>query len=70
MNGTVTEKAFEKMTTAEKMWLLYNTMVTREERYKKHFRRIYILIGALLITIVISDGGKSFSAALKIVGIF
>lgn len=70
MNGTVTEKDFEDMTIDRKLWLLYNTMVTREGRYKKHFRRIYIIIGALLISVLISDGGKSFSAALRIVGIF
>ena len=70
MNGTVTEKDFEKMKVNEKLWLLYNTMVTREARYKKHFRRIYIIIGALFISVIISDGGKSFSAALKFVGIF
>ena len=70
MNGTVTEKAFEEMTTAEKLWLLYNTMVTREERYKKHFKRIYVLVGILFVSTIISDGGKALSAALKIVGIF
>jgi len=66
MNATVTEKDFKEMTTNRKLWLLYNTMCTREENYKKNFRRIYILIGTLLISVLITDGGKSFSAALKI----
>jgi len=70
MNATITEKDFEKMKVNEKLWLLYNTMLTREERYKKHFKRIYILIGVLLISVLISDGGKSFSTALKILGVF
>lgn len=70
MNGTITEKQFAKMTTSEKLWLLYNTTCTRDESYKKNFKRIYILIGVFLVSVIISDGGKSVSAALKIVGIF
>jgi len=42
MNATVKEKDFEKMEVNEKLWLLYNTMVTRDENYKKNFKRIYI----------------------------
>lgn len=70
MNGTTKEKQFEKMTINEKLWLLYNTMVTREGNHKKHFKRIYILIGMLILSIIISDGGKSIAGALKIMGVF
>ena len=70
MNGTVTEKQFEKMTSDEKLWLLYNTMFTRSLSHKKHFKRLYVLVGILFVSTIISDGGKALSAALKIVGIF
>ena len=69
MNATITEKAFEKMSNSEKLWLLYNTMVTRDSNYKKQFKRIYILIGVLLISIIISDGGKSLAIALRVIGV-
>ena len=69
MNGTVTEKAFEEMTTDAKLWLLYNTMVTRAGSHKKHFKRIYFIIGVLFVSFAISNGGESLRHILKIVGI-
>ena len=70
MNGTITEKQFEKMSISEKLWLLYNTMLTRDINYKKQFKRIYILISVLLISIIINGGSKSIVKAVKIMGIF
>ena len=69
MNGVITEKAFEKMNTSEKLWLLYNTMYAREKTYKKNFKRIYILIGAIIISILINNGSDSLAAALKFMGL-
>lgn len=70
MNGTITEKAFAKMSTSEKLWLLYNTMLTRDTNYKKQFKRLYILIGALLISLVLNGNSESIVKATKIMGIF
>lgn len=68
MNGTITEKTFGKMTTSEKLWLLYNTMADRDQAYKKNCKRIYILIGVLIVSVTIDHGGASLAAAVKLMG--
>lgn len=70
MNGAVPEKAFEKMSSNEKLWLLYNTMCTRDEGHKKHFKRIYILLASLVIAFAMHGGPESLSAVMKIIGFF
>ena len=68
MNGNVTEKAFGKMTATEKLWLLYNTMCSRDENQKKHFKMIYIAIGVIALSFVMHAGPESLALVLKIIG--
>lgn len=68
MNGTVTEKDFAEMSPNGKMWLLYNTMCSRDECNKKHFKRIYIVIGVLAASFMMHAGPESLSLVLRMIG--
>ena len=68
MNGNVTEKDFAEMTADQKLWLLYNTMCSRDESQKKHFKAIYIAIGVIALSFMMHAGPESLALVLKIIG--
>jgi len=66
MNGEISEKRWADLTDDQKLWIIYDTMRVRHERYTAHFRRLYLCIGILFL-VALSVNPPAW--ALKLIGL-